>query len=488
MRINRGVLAAVWMTAFVFADVSITAQDVAVDNDVDLENPVRKLQDAPQDLVNATGYVITFVGDESKPVVADGSETAVKDESEPAVKGVASVVDGESAHSKAQREGELAVEDAWDSASNIRFRSYKVNDSIGDLLQAYATDKSVPAIDVAEFFTDVEFPEETSARYLPEFRSLFVNQTLPNLLAIEEVLAGYQDAQKNLLGHQIEIEAKFIEVSQSTLDELGFAWTFSGKDGGDLQLFDDFSLPSGTEILSSGLRGATTALPGSSAAGTLGISGVSRSLKWDLVISALEQANDSDVLSAPRVVTHSGQEATIAVGEDHMIPKSFEIENQETSPYVQYASWELELMGVHMTVTPQIRMDGLIDLNIHSRILDIIGYDSYQITPELTSGPGGSVPFGGNPSAEASLPFFRIRKLDTRATVADGSTIGMGGLIYDKRETFRDKVPVLGSIPLVGRLFSSNGKRSVKRNLMIFVTATQVDVDGRRQTDLVLKK
>jgi general secretion pathway protein D len=47
---------------------------------------------------------------------------------------------------------------------------------------------------------------------------------------------------------------------------------------------------------------------------------------------------------------------------------------------------------------------------------------------------------------------------------------------------------VLGSIPLIGRLFRSEGERSIKRNLMIFVTATQVDVDGRRATNLALKK
>jgi general secretion pathway protein D len=63
----------------------------------------------------------------------------------------------------------------------------------------------------------------------------------------------------------------------------------------------------------------------------------------------------------------------------------------------------------------------------------------------------------------------------------------MGGLIYDKLETYKDKVPVLGSIPLIGRLFRSEGERSVKRNLMIFVTATQVDVNGRRSSDVAAR-
>lgn len=461
MRIVTGIFAAVLTTACGFAETIITAQDYAVDSDVVLESAVREVKAIPQDTVNMAGDVIQYT----------------KDEAVAAAEGVASVFEGERPHAKAQRTGELAVEDAWDSGNNIQFRSYKVSERIGDLLQTYAADKSAPAIDVAEFFTDIEFPEKTSARYLPEFKSLFVNQTLPNLLAVEEVLAGYQAAQKKLTGHQVEIEAKFIEVSQKTMNELGFDWKVDPTG-----LFDNFSLQNQT-ALSAGLRGAAAALGGAPANGVLDITKSTGGLSWSLAINALEQSDDSDVLSAPRVVTHSGEQATISVGEDRMIPKSFEVQNQETSPYVQHADWELKLIGVLMEVTPQIRMDSLIDLTINSRILDLIGYDPYQITPKINPGQSAEVV-----SLQTSLPYFRIRKLETRATVADGSTIGMGGLIYDKLETFRDKVPILGSIPMVGRLFRSEGERSVKRNLMIFVTATQVDVDGRRMADLALKK
>jgi general secretion pathway protein D len=92
------------------------------------------------------------------------------------------------------------------------------------------------------------------------------------------------------------------------------------------------------------------------------------------------------------------------------------------------------------------------------------------------------------PSQTGQLPYFRVREMTTKVTVADGSTVGMGGLIYDKIETYKDKVPVLGSIPLIGRLFRSEGEKTIKRNLMIFVTATEVDVNGRRAVDMVMKK
>ena len=71
------------------------------------------------------------------------------------------------------------------------------------------------------------------------------------------------------------------------------------------------------------------------------------------------------------------------------------------------------------------------------------------------------------------------REVKTEVSVASGATIGMGGLIGEKTEAFSDRVPVLGSIPLIGRLFRSEGNRTIKRNLMIFVTASKVSPSGR---------
>ena len=459
----------VLLTASVFAETIITAEDYAVDSDVVLESLVKEVKSVPHDTAEMLGDVVKYARDEAE-VAADAVAGVFKEESD--------------ARAITQREGELAVEDAWDSGNNVLFRSYKVSGRVGDLLMAFAPDKAAPSVDVAYFFKSVDFSEGTSAHYLPEFKCLFVHQNMAGLLAIEDVLSSYQYEQKKLTGHQVEIEAKFIEVSKSTLDELGFSWTFESKDGGDLKLFDKVYLPQGENILSGGLRGATAAFGGGPAAGLLNVAKNTGSHQWSMVISALERSDDSDVLSAPRVVTHSHETAVIQVGEERVIPKSFEVNNQNTSPYVQHSDWELELMGVHMEVTPEIRNDGLIDLELNAEILDIIGYDSYRITPEYS---GASAIRTVTP-VNASLPYLRVRSLETRATVADGNTIGMGGLIYDRIETFRDKVPVLGSIPLMGRLFRSEGDRSVKRNLMIFVTATQVDVNGRRLADLNLNK
>lgn len=455
------------ITACGFSEIIITAQDYAVDSDVVLESAIKEVKSIPRDTVNVIGDGIKYI----------------KDETVTAAKGVAAVFKKDP-HAKAQKVGELAVEDAWDASNNIHFRSYKLTDSVGELLLTGAeAQEATPSIDVSRFFGEVDFPKKTSAYYMPEFNRLLVRQTMSNILAIETVLASYQEAQRDLLGHQVEIETKFVEVNQSTLNELGFNWNFGSKDGGDLRLLDDLYFPAGQDILSAGLRTAASAIGAGVDSGVLAVgSSLSESLQWSVLISAMEQANDADVLCAPRVVTLDGSTATIQVGEEQMIPKSYEANNQETSPFIEHSDWELELMGVTLEVTPELREEGLIDLEIHPVIMEIVGYDTYLVVPEW-EGPKGLFQ-----ELTASLPYVRIREMETRVTVADGSTVAMGGLIYDKLETFRDKVPVLGSIPFIGRLFRSEGEKSTKRNLMIFVTATQVDIDGRRSADVALKK
>lgn len=452
------------------ADTLITAPDYAVNSDVVLESAVRDIKSAPQDAVNVVGDGVKYVADEVST----------------ASRAIASVFE-EDPSGNTKKKGILETADAWDSSNNILFRSYGVSGEIGSLLMSAAnkTGSESLFVDVSGFFRGVEFPEKSSAYYSSEYHTLFVHQTQSNIMAIEDVLAGYQKARHELLGNQVEIEAKFVEVGQKTLNELGFNWSFGSKNGGDMHLFDSLYLPAGSDLFGGALRTASQALNTGSSAGSVLISKTAGSLRWDLMISALEQSDGADVLSAPRVVTRDGSTAVIQVGEEQMLPKSFEVDNRSTSPWVLPDDWNQELIGVKLEVTPQLREDGLIDLKIAPEVKDIIGYDSYQLVPEYTDKHNNDTLTS---ELNGSLPYYRIRKMESRVTVADGSTVGMGGLIYDKQETFRDKVPVLGSIPFIGRFFRSEGERSVKRNLMIFVTAAQVDVKGRKVADLALKK
>ena len=76
-------------------------------------------------------------------------------------------------------------------------------------------------------------------------------------------------------------------------------------------------------------------------------------------------------------------------------------------------------------------------------------------------------------------PFFSVRSVSTQLSVYNGATVVMGGLITEERTTIEDKVPFLGDIPYLGRLFRSKAESSNKRNLLVFVTARLVDLAGR---------
>jgi len=84
------------------------------------------------------------------------------------------------------------------------------------------------------------------------------------------------------------------------------------------------------------------------------------------------------------------------------------------------------------------------------------------------------------PVQDTPLPRFRVRQVATTAVVWDGQTVVLGGLIAESVKKVREKVPVLGDIPFVGRLFRSESSDSTKANLVIFVTPTIIDPAGNR--------
>lgn len=458
------------------AETLTVAQDYAVDSDVVLESAVREIKSTPRDAVNVVGDAVKYVADETVT----------------AVNGVKAVFKSNPIE-QAEKDGMLEVANAWDSSNDIVFRSYQVSEAVGEELVAGANATGSEVIDVSPAFYGIDFSKKASAYFRPEFNRLFIRNTLSNLFAIEDVLAELHSAERDLRGKQVSIEAKFIEVNQRTLEELGFEWTFNGKNGEDWNIGDDLILPKNQDVFGDGLRMGAEALNAGALSDFLLVQRLGGSLNWDLVITALEQDTDTDTLSAPRVVTRDGSTASILVGEERTVSCGFDVKNSESSLYIEH-DLEIDNTGVMLEVTPELRSDSLIDLELNPKVIDLIGYDPYDVHPlsTVTAYNGARSSNAPDtfelPSLSARMPYYRLREIETLATVADGSTVAMGGLIYDKMETFRDKVPVLGSIPLVGRLFRSEGEKSIKRNLIIFVTASQVDVNGRTTADLALKK
>jgi general secretion pathway protein D len=529
---------------FAQAEMVITSPTGLPDeNDVVLKKAVDSVKEIPADTVAVFGDTTAFVADELRNTAH----------------GVASAFEGETLRERAKAGMLQDVTRAWDASGEIQMRTFVVSEAIGKEFSV-GKPSDAAAIDVHNFFKSIDFPEGTAAEYWPERNRLIVHQTSSGMLDVIQVLAVIHN--QNADYRQVGIETKFIEVEQKTLNELGFNWDFNDT----LRMSDNWTANLAGQTLNSTLRSAGGVAGAFSGAGVAGTMTLTKGgwMPLSLAISALEQSDGANVLSSPSLTAQDGTTAEIWVGDKEMMPTAFAAGSKSSSVFADYSGWKEKNIGVYLKVTPTVVEQKLINLTLKPEVLDLIGYDTYAVTPDhasmlmwagaTSSGPaqGGRYPIpnvpgmdsawnvisetlgflnpndprtgvqfdsviygaGANgvsvqasnpfyydskrrmtydefglavPQIKASLPVFRVRRIETSLTVADGSTVGMGGLIYDKLETYKDKVPVLGSIPLIGRLFRSEGERSIKRNLMIFVTATQVDVNGRRASDVAAR-
>jgi general secretion pathway protein D len=130
--------------------------------------------------------------------------------------------------------------------------------------------------------------------------------------------------------------------------------------------------------------------------------------------------------------------------------------------------------GPLLDVVPYVLSDGYtINLTLIPSVTEFAGY---QTPPNVANVTGGL----NVVQLPVILPSFNIRQVLTTVNIWDGQTVILGGLVTSSTQTEKDKVPVVGDLPIVGRLFQSQMKVAVKKNLMIFVTATIVDPAGNR--------
>jgi general secretion pathway protein D len=254
--------------------------------------------------------------------------------------------------------------------------------------------------------------------------------------------------------------------------------------------------PSGSDnLLTGGLRNA------GSAPALATISGILTDPQFRVVIRALEQRQGVDLLSSPKVTTVSSRQAQIKIVDVRYIVT--ELDTDQTSAgggvsqlggtsggggvgsLIQPIAEPYEL-GPVLDVVPYVSADGYtIQMTIIPTIKEFIGYDlenARLFSAQVQSvGSGGGTGGVGNPLTQITpLPIFRLRQVVTSAIVWDGQTVVLGGLMSENVTKTKDKIPVLGDIPVVGRLFRSEASQTRKKNLVIFVTPTIIDPAGNR--------
>jgi general secretion pathway protein D len=363
----------------------------------------------------------------------------------------------------------------------------------------------------------VAFDSVPGASLAYDGSAMIVTQTPRNLERIRTILNRYTDVR------QVEIEAKFVEVTEGVLDELGITWS-ALRDGGvaggggsraragtgrvTRSVVDTFGGGGASNaIVIDGEAVASTRAPelpgavplGADAAAIAEVAGVVGGVDVNALVRLLAQKAGGDLLSAPRVTVLSGHTATITVAQEMRYPQSFgEIQSQVGAGRTAGESAGGGSAGVTITAgTPQDFTSR--NVGVELKVTPTVEEDDYSISldlaPKVTEFEG-FVEFGG-PSVAVSggrtvtvppgfyQPIFSVREVSTKVSLWDGATLVMGGLTREEVKKVEDKVPILGDVPLLGRLFRSRGESSQKRNLLIFVTANLVSPGGSPKKQVI---
>ena len=394
----------------------------------------------------------------------------------------------------------------------------------------------------------IPFPPGAFAQYIPSGSKLIVRNTQGALDLVDTLV----ESDVGVKPTQVEIESKFVEISQNNVNELGFDWLLGPfsigggvyGDGGTLPgtgaineaYYNNFPFQSiGANPVTAGIRsGVGTSVNSAITANSLnallsgipqganitspgifGLAGVFTNPQFQLVIRALSQQKGVDLMSAPKITTKSGQTASIKIIREFPYPTEFEPPEvpqggtgsgggsgnsnnsngvggvQVTGGIVTPAtpsSFEKRDLGVLLEVEPQVGADNYtIDLSLAPEVVEFDGFVNFGspiVGPRFDpfsnplSNPSGIIPYTITENT-MNQPVFSVRKVTTQVSIWDGQTVAMGGLIREDVQKVNDKVPILGDIPLAGRLFRSNVDQKIKKNLLIFVTARLLDASGQ---------
>ncbi len=333
----------------------------------------------------------------------------------------------------------------------------------------------------------VKFYAGASAVYTPATNTLTVVDTADQMELIEELVNG---AQAPTL--MVRIATKFVEINQVDLNDLTFNYAFNLLGVGSLTQPSAFtSLPGANAFTSDSIDQLINPL--NLTENQISIAGSLSGFQYSAVLTALAQKRSFDLLSEPTALTKSGEQATMEAIRVFPYPVAFDppelvtltntgsiTATTEISPPAVIATTPTDFkrrnIGVRLVIKPQITADDkTVDLSLFPEVTDFEGFINYgsQINVGNTNGTTSLL------STNAiNQPVFNTRRINTKVLIHDGSTVVLGGLIREDLQTVNDKVPLLGDLPFIGRLFQSKATESDKRNLIIFVTANIYQNDG----------
>ena len=364
----------------------------------------------------------------------------------------------------------------------------------------------------------VVFKEGATAAYIPTTNTLFVRNTPENIALVDSLVEQSTETAPK----QVLISVKMVEVNQNNFDEfasnIGLAAAnipgsnriFASGGASNPAMFDQagvFSTSNG--IRSSGallgkptidslIDGAVTPAPDSLSPVAFQLLGAFTDPRFQMMLTAISQKKGVDLMSVPSVITKSGVKAEINLARELIYPTEFEppeipqslatvvpegggvIGLYGTSDFAPVTpstptAFEMRKVGITLEVEPVISEDGRkVDLTLLPQSTEFEGFIDYGT--DINNPIYGIVHVVQN---DILQPVFRTNKLSTGVTVWDGATVVLGGVISENRSTIDDKVPILGDLPILGRLWQGKINKVEKKCVIFFVTVKVVDPAGQ---------
>ena len=283
--------------------------------------------------------------------------------------------------------------------------------------------------------------------------TIFFREGKTNSDKVMKFLKGIDSPTK-----QVMIEARLVEVTANPKQSYGINWggvvgssstPLQVKYGGSNVINSPVAAPTQgtyqlTDLLKTGKNASSLA---QNVAGQFSILSVQQ---MSLTLRLLNEDSNAEFLANPRIVAANNQKATIKITRNQPVPQlNF---NEQTAQAV-FGGFQDKEFGNTLTVTPSINKDQFVSMMVQPEISNKVGDATFT--------------FSG---ATVASPIIDKRTFDSNVLIKSGDTLAIGGLLQDEITQGSTKVPILGDIPLFGKLFQEKMNTRTKRNLLVFVT------------------
>ena len=353
--------------------------------------------------------------------------------------------------------------------------------------------------------------ESTSAMCFSDTGKLVVRNTPNELSKVEQRI---RDAQGEPPQKQFEVETKFLSFTENDVKNFTFNLQMNGNTsipapGSPGALYNPASATGGTD----GLRGTAGFNPGGgsvtalqalldptypqNASNQVGVNAQVFGRGFAAVLQLLQNAIGKDLVAAPRVTLADGKQSKIVISRRMYYPTTYtqpQVPNNDQGVGAGFilpanpTGFEYRDIGTTLEVKGEsTSIPKAVDLDFTNLLVeDFEGFVDYGVKiSTVTQGGQYDTPPNDSTSTTQDLgaapflvPIFTKKSLQSRVRLIDGETVGMGGLISDVVQLVDDKVPMLGDIPMLGRLFRGEASQKIKSNLVIFCTLRIINPDG----------